>query len=284
MKIAFQGEPASFGELAARQFYGDKKEYIPFPEFQDVYDAVYNRKVHYGIIPLENSLGGSIHQNYDLLLDGKLSIVGEIYLKVSHYLLSNKNVSRQKIKRVFSHQQALTQCKKYLSKFPYITAVPVSNTAAAVQMIKEKKLNDAAAIASMQAAIDFDMRVHAKKIEDVHNNQTRFIMLSKKALTIRTRTRRVKTSIIFATKNIPGALFKAMSVFSLRDIDLLKIESRPFYGRNFEYMFYLDFEGNNYWKRTQNALNNLNEITTYYRNLGSYFVGEIAQPEYKIRK
>ena len=283
MKIAFQGETGANSELAARQFYGDKKEYIPFPEFQDVYNAVYNRKVQYGVIPLENSLTGSIHQNYDLLLDGKLFIVGEIYLEISHYLVSNKNVTRKKIKRVFSHEQALTQCKKYLSKFPYLAQIPVSNTAVAVRMIKEKKINDAAAIASMQAAIDFDMKVHAKKIEDIHNNQTRFIMLSRKELKIRSRKRKVKTSIIFATKNIPGALFKALSVFSLRDIDLLKIESRPFYGRNFEYMFYLDFEGNNYWNRTQYALNHLNEMTTYYRNLGSYFMGEIAKPEYKIR-
>lgn len=283
MSIAFQGEQGAYSELAAKEFFGISKKYIALDDFKDVYNAVYNGKARYGILPLENSLAGSIHQNYDLLLDGKLSIVGEILLRVSHYLIANKDVPRRDIKRIYSHPQALTQCKKYLHKFPKLKIMSVSNTASAVKMIKDEKLNDAAAIASMQAAIDYDMSVLANKIEDIKNNTTRFIILAKKALQIRSRQKKIKSSIVFATKNIPGALFKALSVFALRDIDLIKIESRPFYGRHFEYMFYLDFRGSILDESSKNALNHLQEITTYYRFLGSYYYGDVVHPEYKKR-
>lgn len=281
MTIAFQGEPGAYSELAAKEYFGVSKKFVPMPEFPDVYNAVSKGETKYGIIPIENSLAGSIHQNYDLLLEGELFIVGEILLRVSHYLIANKNVSRRRIKRIFSHPQALAQCKKYLKRFPGISIIPVSNTAGAVKMIKKKKFDDAAAIASMQAAIDYDMSVLAKTIEDIHNNQTRFIILATKPLRIRSRKQPIKTSIVFATKNIPGALFKALAVFALRDINLLKIESRPFYGRNFEYMFYLDFSGYIHDEAQRNAANHLKEISTHNRFLGSYYIGRIAHPEFK---
>lgn len=282
MSIAFQGEPGAYSELAAKEFLGINKKYIPQKEFPDVYNAVSTGKAKYGILPIENSMAGSIHQNYDLLLEGDLFIVGEIYLRVSHYLIANRDTSRRRIKRVFSHPQALAQCKKYLKKYPKLEIIPVSNTAGAVRKIKDDKLEDAAAIASMQAAIDYNMLVLAEEIEDIHNNQTRFIILAKKPIHARSR-KGIKSSIVFATKNIPGALFKALSVFALRDMDLYKIESRPFSGRHFEYMFYLDFGGNINDIVTQNAVNHLQEITTYYRFLGSYQVGCVAHPEYKRR-
>ncbi len=282
MSIAFQGEPGAYSELAAKEFYGAKKKYIPMTEFPDVYAAVSSGKTKYGILPIENSMAGSIHQNYDLLMEGDLYIVGEIYLSVSHYLIANQGVSRRKVKRVFSHPQALAQCKKYLRKYPKLEIIPVSNTAGAVRKIKDEHLDDAAAIASMQAAIDYNMLVLAEEIEDIHNNRTRFILLARKPLRVRSK-KGIKSSIVFATKNIPGALFKALSVFALRDIDLYKIESRPFSGRHFEYMFYLDFAGNISDIVSQNAVNHLQEITTYYRFLGSYQVGCVVHPAYKSR-
>lgn len=282
MSIAFQGEPGAYSELAAKEYFGVSKKYVPMSEFIEVYNAVSKGKTKYGILPIENSLAGSIHKNYDLLLEGELFIIGEIYLRVSHYLIANKHVSRRKIKRVFSHPQALAQCKKYLNKYPKLEIVPVSNTAAAVRKIKNEKMEDASAIASMQAAIDYNMSVLAGEIEDIHTNQTRFIILSKKPQRVYSR-KGIKSSIVFATKNIPGALFKALSVFALRDMDLFKIESRPFFGRSFEYMFYLDFEGNISDEVSKNAVNHLKEITTYYRFLGSYQVGCVAHPEYKSR-
>jgi len=283
MTIAFQGETGAFSELAAKEYFGVSKKFVPMPEFTDVYSAVSEGKTQYGIIPIENSLAGSIHQNYDLLLEGDLFIVGEIYLKVSHYLIANKNISRRRVRRIFSHPQAIAQCKKYLKRFPNMSIVPVSNTASAVRMIKKEKLDDAAAIASMQAAIDYDMSVLTKTIEDIHTNQTRFIILAKKPMRIHSRKQPVKSSIVFATKNIPGALFKALAVFALRDINLLKIESRPLYGRNFEYMFYMDFSGYIRDEAQRNAVNHLKEISTHNRLLGSYYVGRIAHPEFKKR-
>ncbi len=283
MKIAFQGEPGAYSELAAKEFFNDNHKYIPVQEFIDVYNSVSEGKTNYGILPIENSLAGSIHQNYDILLEGKLSIIGEIFLKVSHYLIANKNVSRRNIRRVFSHPQALAQCKNYLSRSKKLELIAVSNTASAVKMIKKKKFNDAAAIASMQAAIDFDMNVLAKRIEDIKSNQTRFIILCKKPLHIRTKRKKIKTSIVFTLRNIPGALYKALSVFALRDIDLYKIESRPTYGRNFEYMFYLDFEGNVHDDAQKNAVNHLREITTFDQVLGSYYVGKCVHPVYMKR-
>jgi len=283
MAIAFQGERGAYSELAAKEYFGINSRCTPMPEFLDVYNAVSKGKSSHGIIPIENSLGGSIHQNYDLLLEGDLFIVGEIFLKVSHFLIANNNVSLKKVKRIFSHPQAIVQCKKYIRRLHNVSVIPVSNTAGAVKMIKDENLTDAAAIASMQAAIDYDMRVLGKTIEDAHTNQTRFIVLAKKPLHIRSGKYPVKSSIVFAAKNIPGALFKALSVFALRDVDLFKIESRPFHGRGFEYMFYLDFAGSMLDKMSLNAVNHLQEITTYYRFLGSYRCGRVAQPVYHKR-
>lgn len=283
MKIAFQGEQGAYSELAAKEFFGVSKKYIPVPEFEDVYKAVANGKVQHGILPIENSLAGSIHQNYDILLKGDLSIIGEIYLKVSHYLIANEGVNRKKIRKVYSHPQALAQCKNYLKKFKDLALIPVSNTASAVRMIQKEKLDDSAAIASMQAAIDYNMAVFGKRIEDVKNNQTRFIMLGKKPLLIKSKRKKSKTSIVFTLKNIPGALFRALSVFALRDIDLYKIESRPVSGRNFEYMFYLDFDGFMDNEAQRNAVNHLREITSFERVLGSYYVGDVVHPVYQKR-
>jgi prephenate dehydratase len=283
MAVAFGGERGAFGELAAVEFFGSARSYIPRREFADVFDAVARGAARYGVIPIENSLAGSIHHNYDLLLEHDLYIVGEIYLRVSHYLIACKGVSRRRIVRIFSHPQALAQCKRYLRKYPSIEIVPVSNTAGAVKKIKDERLVDAAAIASMQAAIDFDMQVMARRIEDNHSNMTRFLVLAKKPQRKNPGAGKTKTSIVFATKNIPGALFKALSVFALRDIDLYKIESRPVQSRQFEYLFYLDFDGSYRDEAQKNAINHLREITTFYRLLGSYPRGRRAEPEYRKR-
>jgi prephenate dehydratase len=155
------------------------------------------------------------------------------------------------------------------------------NTALAVKKIKDEKLSDAAAIASMQAAIDFKMDILAENIEDSEWNTTRFIIISKKQEMPLTNS--VKTSIVFSTKNIPGALFKCLGVFALRDIDLFKIESRPVHGKGFQYLFYLDFAGNIKNEAQKNAINHLQEITTFFRHLGTYSCGELVYPKYKKR-
>jgi len=284
MKVAFQGERGAFGELAVVEYFGRKAEPAPVAQFIDVFKAVETGRAKYGMIPIENSLAGSIHQNYDSLRETHLFIVGEILLRISHYLLVNPGVCRRDIRRVFSHPQAIAQCRKYLSRFPRLEIVPCPNTAAGAKMIRDNGLRDAAAIASRQAMIDYGMACLAKNIEDNRMNMTRFLVLSKRPSVKKRRHGAMKTSIVFSTKDIPGALFKALSVFALRDINLYKIESRPMHGKGFEYIFYLDFEGDAADEAQRNAINHLKEITSYYRMLGSYPVGRIVHPEYRKRR
>jgi prephenate dehydratase len=282
MSIAFQGQPGAFTELAAIEYFGGKRKTIAVAQWEDVFEAVEKGKTALGIIPIENSLGGSIHKNYDLLLHHGLYITGEIYLKISQFLLANKGVALHSVRRVLSLPQAFEQCRQYLKKMPSVELVPMSNTAAAAKAIRDENLTDAASISSMQAAIDYDLKILARDIEDNKGNITRFLILSKKPLQ-RRPAGDMKTSVVFSLKNIPGALFRALSVFALRDIDLLKIESRPVRGKPFEYMFYLDFSGGPHDQRQQNALNHLGEITMFCRVLGSYGAGRLAHPEYKKR-
>jgi len=278
MKVAFAGESGSYAELAAREYFGQNAKLVSVKEFSDVFNAVANDQCKYGIIPIENSMAGSIHQNYDLLLERNLHISGEIYLRVGHFLIGNKNSKIKDITHAYSHPQALTQCKNYLKK-KGIIPVPCSNTAYAVKKVRDDKLFNAAAISSMKAAADFDMKILDSNIEDNEWNTTRFLILSKNLKKLRRSNEPRKTSIVFSTKNIPGALFKCLAVFALRDIDLFKIESRPVNGKGFEYIFYLDFSGDLQSEDRKNAISHLQEITTFYRNMGSYPVGRHVNPE-----
>jgi prephenate dehydratase len=281
MSIVFQGESGAFSELAAMEFFGKKERVSAVPEWEDVFRAVENGKSKFGIIPIENSLSGSIHRNYDLLLHHDLFIYGELYLKITQCLLANKGVSLGKIRRIFSHPQGFEQCRKYIEKLKPVELIPVSNTAGAAKIIKERNLTDSAAISSLQAAMDYDLRILGRDIEDDKGNITRFIILSKEPN--KHPDRKMRTSVLFSLKNVAGSLFRALSVFALRDIDLLKIESRPVKGKPFEYMFYLDFTGSEHDEAQRNALNHLREITRFCRVLGSYPVGRLAHPEYKKR-
>lgn len=282
LKIAFPGERGSFTELAAIEYFGKEHQYKCIPDFPGVFELVSSGVCRYGIVPIENSSAGSIHQNYDALLESDLHITGEIMLRIRQYLIANKGVVKKDITRIFSHPAVFPQCKKFFKRYSLIEKIALPNTAIAVKKIKDEQLTDAAAIASMQAAIDFDMDVLAKNIEDNPWNTTRFIIISKKAE--KPLTAPVKTSIVFSTKNIPGALFKCLGVFALRDIDLFKIESRPIHGtKGFKYFFYLDFAGDINDEAQKNAVNHLQEITTFFRHLGSYSCGKLAHPKYQKR-
>jgi len=283
MKAVYAGERGSFAELAAREYFGAECRLEQVGLFDDVFVAVKKEQATYGIVPIENTRGGSVHQNYDLLLEHGISIVGELNLKIGQYLIANRGATIAKIRQVLSHPQALSQCRTYLGRHRRMQPVETVNTALAVKQIRDEGATDKAAIASMQAAIDFDMRVLAENIQDDKNNMTRFLVLSRRAHRSHPGDGPVKTSIVFSIKNIPGALFKALSVFSLRDIDLFKIESRPMFGQGFQYMFYLDFEGAATAKKQRNALSHLREMTTFFRLLGSYPVGRQVIPDYRKR-
>jgi prephenate dehydratase len=266
-QVAFQGERGAYSEIASVCFFEKELNLFPCPSFDAVFQAVERGKVDYGVIPIENSLAGSIHQNYDLLLKHHLQISGEKNLRVSHNLIAHSRTSLHQIRRVYSHPQALMQCQNSISKLQNVEIIPVYDTAGAVKKIKEEQLKDGAAIASDLAARIYGMKILMRGIEDNPENFTRFLILSKKP---RIPNEADKTSIVFSLKNLPGVLFRALSVFALRDVDLYKIESRPLHGRPWEYFFYIDFAGNMHQENCRNAISHLSEIATFLKILGSY--------------
>ena len=265
MRVAFQGEPGAYSEQAVFNYFGSV-ETQPCESFDAVFDAVVSGFCEFGLIAIENSLAGSIHQNYDLLLRHDLHITGEYPLRVQHCLIAQPGVKKDEIKRVISHPQALGQCAAYLRRLG-VKAEPVYDTAGSVKMLKESGARDTAAIASRRAAEIYEMEILEEGIEDNPENYTRFLAISKTGVKPEGES---KTSIVFTLKNQPGALFKALSVFALRDIDLTKIESRPLQGKPWEYLFYIDFIGAAHEETASKALDHLNEYALMLRVLGSY--------------
>ena len=265
MRVAFQGEPGAYSEQAVFNYFGDV-ETQPSESFDVVFAEVASGTCEAGLIPIENSLAGSIHQNYDLLLRHDLYIVGEYLLRVQHCLIALPDVKRSEIKKAISHPQALGQCAGYLRSLG-IKTESVYDTAGSVKMLKESGARDTAAIASRRAAELYGMQVLEEGIEDNAENFTRFLAISKSEIKPEGEA---KTSIVFTLKNQPGALFKALSVFALRDIDLTKIESRPLQGKPWEYLFYIDFIGATHASTVQKALDHLSEYALTLRVLGSY--------------
>ncbi|HEV8538997.1 MAG TPA: prephenate dehydratase [Bacteroidota bacterium] len=270
-RVAFQGEHGAFSELAAKHFFGKSMVASPVKTFDDVFKAVLRRSVDAGIVPVENSLYGSIHQTYDLLRKHSLNIIGELKLRIVHALMANRGVTLRDVNFIYSHPQALGQCESFLNRLKNCEIVAVYDTAGAAKMIKEERRTDAAAIASLEAARVYGLNVLKRGIESDHRNFTRFLILSRKKIIA---TAGAKTSIIFSMKDIPGALFKALSVFALRGINLHKIESRPIVGKPWEYLFYLDFQGTIRDEACRKALGHLREIASYLKILGSYPAGK----------
>jgi prephenate dehydratase len=265
MRVAFQGEPGAYSEEAGFGYF-DTPEMVPEESFEAVFTAVTSGECQSGLIPIENSLAGSIHQNYDLLLRHKLHIAGEYFLRVRHCLIGFPGVELTEIQRVISHPQALGQCAGTLRELGVKTE-PVYDTAGSVKLLKKSGERTMAAIASKRAAEIYKMQILRESIEDNPENYTRFLEISPKAVT---PGGEAKTSIVFTLKNQPGALFKALSVFALRDIDLTKIESRPLAGKPWEYLFYIDFIGSIQDEITKRALDHLGEYALMLRVLGSY--------------
>jgi prephenate dehydratase len=265
MIVAFQGEPGAYSEQAVYEYFGPVAT-IPCESFESVFAVVASGECDSALIPIENSLAGSIHQNYDLLLRHNLYITGEHLLRIRHCLIALPGVQKSEIKKVISHPQALGQCAFYLRERG-IKSEAVYDTAGSVKLLKESGLRDVGAIASHRAAELYNMQVVEAGIEDNPENYTRFLVISPKPVTPEGDS---KTSIVFTLKNQPGALFKALSVFALRDIDLSKIESRPLTGKPWEYLFYIDFIGEEHEAHAAKALDHLGEYATMLRVLGSY--------------
>lgn len=268
MRVSFQGEPGAYSEAAVfAHLPGKDVVTVPCESFEMVFNSVENEESDLGFIPIENTLAGSIHQNYDLLLKNSLWVIGEHQLRVQHCLIAEPDVKITQIKRVISHPQALAQCDGFLHQMPDVVIEPSYDTAGSVKMIHELGDKTTAAIASRHAAELYGMQILAENVEDNPQNFTRFLVISKKPVLA---SHNAKTSIVFSVNNQPGALFKALSVFALRDIDLTKIESRPLIGSPWEYLFYIDFIGSTQDQSVVRALNHLQEYAKMMRMLGSY--------------
>jgi chorismate mutase / prephenate dehydratase len=266
VKVAFQGERGAYSESAVYQFFGAETQVKPCRDFKDVFDSVCTQETQHGIVPVENSLEGSVPQNYDLFLRYDLKVCGEVVVKIEHCLVANPGAALEDIKVVYSHPQALGQCRSFLEEFDR-ELIPTYDTAGSVKMIKEKGLINAAAIASKRAADLYGMHILAEDIADNSENYTRFFVLSTEDSA---PTGKDKTSIIFSAAHKPGSLYNALGEFAKRGINLTKIESRPTKQTPWEYNFYLDFEGHRCDKQCAEALKALEKYVDFVKVLGSY--------------
>ena len=266
-RVAIQGERGSFSEEAAMQMVPGPLEFLCCRTFDEVFLRTARGECGCCVIPIENSLAGSIHRNYDLLVRHGLRIRKETNLPVQHSLITLAGSAFEDVKTVRSHPVALDQCELFFKRHPHLVRETGYDTSGSVKEIVEEGLRDHAAIAGRNAARFYGAKVLMERIEDREENFTRFFLLSSKSSVSETAD---KTSVVFSFKNAAGALFKCLSVFALRDIDLTKIESRPIHGRPWEYLFYLDFLGNTGETRVRNALGHLGELTEVLTVLGCY--------------
>lgn len=272
--IAYQGEPGAYSEIAALRL-GEPK---PCETFDEVFAAVENHEADYAVIPIENSLGGSIHHNYDLLLEHPVVIVAETFVKVEHCLLGLHGSSADSAEKVLSHPQALAQCRNFFSTHKNLRAEVAYDTAGSAKIISAGGDPAKLAIASKRAGELYGLEILEENLADEEWNITRFFCITHADNPVSPHmiklpeTAQQKTSIVFTLPNEQGSLFKALATLALRDIDLTKIESRPFRKIAFEYLFYIDFIGHRNEPNVENALRHLGEFATMVKVLGSYGV------------
>jgi prephenate dehydratase len=266
-KVAYQGEKGAFSQQAVTKVFGSKIESVCCFSFDETFEAVLRKRAEFVVIPIENTLAGSIYTNLDLLARHPLVVVAETSLRIEHSLIVHPGVDLRDIKKIYSHPAALEQCSRFLRRMKTAELVPFYNTAGSVKHIKDQNLLDAAAIASVNAARIYRMKALRRGIEDDPENYTRFLVLARNG---RLPLGGPKTSVVFGLEDQPGALFKALSVFALRNIDLTKIESRPIRGKPWEYLFYIDLLSDVRSRECSHALRHLRELAPYLKVLGSY--------------
>jgi prephenate dehydratase len=278
--VAFQGEIGAYSQSAVFSFFGRTKvkQVRPLPTFSQVFASLFvEPRCDFAVVPIENSLAGSVGESLDLLRLNDVRIIGEVKIPIEHLLLAQKNTNILQIKKVISHPQALAQCRKFLDSRQW-QQVAVYDTAGAAKMIKEENLNDTAAIAGELAGEIYHLKVLARGIEDDSSNSTRFVVIARSfrqkgnrsISDFRPRGKGRKTSVIFSTQHLPGSLVNALSTFSTRGINLTKVESRPMKSRPWEYYFFVDFEGDLEDPKCAEALRELQSCTSEIKVLGSY--------------
>ncbi len=264
--VAFQGELGAYSEQAAVQFFGPSVHVKPLESFEGVFEAVERDEAQFGVVPLENSLEGSVSRVHDLLLESDLKVRGEIEVRIIHCLITNPGASLDSIRRVYSHPQALGQCRAFL-KHLGCELVPSYDTAGSVKIVREMGGSDAAAIAGTRAAEIYGMSILAREIEDFPHNFTRFFVLAKHDAP---PSGNDKTSIVFSVSHKPGALYDFLRELTESNLNLTKIESRPTRQRPWEYNFYLDFEGHHEDDASRDVLARLADEALFFKILGSY--------------
>ena len=266
IKVSFQGERGAYSEEAVICFFNKDVIVKPCKNLYDTFESVEKKTVDFAIVPVENSIEGSINETYDLLLSSNLKVFGEINLRIKHSLIACPGVEPKDIRTVYSHPQALAQCRKYIRNLG-LKPVATYDTAGSVRMIKLKSSKTIAAIASARSADIYGMKILFSEIEDNKNNYTRFFALS---FSDSSPTGNDKTSIVFTAKHVPGALYSVLKEFADKGINLTKIESRPTRKTPWEYNFYLDFEGHREDERCKAILESIDEKRMLTKILGSY--------------
>ena len=266
-KVAFQGVHGAFSEDAVFSYFHDEVEAVPCNEFEEVFEMVERGTVSHAIVPVENSLEGSVTSVSDLLLDSDLTVTGEVFVLVRHCLIGHPSSTIEEVRRVYSHPQALGQCRQFLSNHPEWEKVPSYDTAGSVKLVKERGRKEEAAIASKRAAEFYCMKILQEDVQSSARNFTRFFVVEK---TNSIPVDGDKTSLAFTTKNIPGALYQCIGAFAERGVNLSKLESRPRKGRTWEYVFYVDVDGHVNDPKVSDALADLVRKSSFVKVFGSY--------------
>lgn len=264
IKVSFQGERGAYSEAAARSFFAEEIKPVPLSTFAEVLESTASGNTDYSVLPVENSLEGSVGESYDLLYSTSLNAMGEIYHRIEHCLIGNGRL--EEVDTVYSHPQALGQCRDFIQKNNMKT-VPTYDTAGSVRIIKEINKKNISCIASKTASQIYEMPILSENIANNLNNYTRFLVLSKKTCD---ETGNDKTSIIFSITHEPGSLFRIIENFHNYNVNLTKIESRPTKSKNWEYNFFVDFEGHAKTPRILEMLEKIKDDTLFMKTLGSY--------------
>lgn len=265
-KAAYFGDPGAYSEQAAMQYFGRSARLKPCRFLSEVMESA-EKDSEFGVVPIENSIEGAVTQTYDLLLDSGLSIVGEEIVRIAHCLMAPQGTTLKQVRFVYSHPQALGQCRDFLERNK-IDAIPFYDTAGSAKMLASRKLAHSAAIASARAAQVYGMKILARNIQSSSRNYTRFLVISRYAQS----TGADKTTIAFSSKNssAPGYLFRALNAFASNEVNLLYIQSRPIPHRPWKYNFYVDCNGSASDSNVRNAIRALEGVSDFVKVLGSY--------------
>ena len=273
MIVAFQGVKGAYSEDAVFM-WSPRASALECPEFLDLFDAVRTGRADLGMLPVENSIEGSVTAANDLLFRSDLKVVGEVMVRIRHCLIGHRDAELSDIRRVYSHPQALAQCRDLLTSHPEWQKVPAFDTAGSVRMVRERGDREEAAIASRRAAETYGMKVLLEDVQSIRDNITRFFVLSREPSV----DRGDKTALAFTTKNKPGALFECLRDFASHEVNITKLESRPWQGRTWEYVFYLDLDGDARDGKVAAAFHELQESASCVRVFGSFLKARSVGP------